>query len=61
MFAIGWFMKARVAFLVNLGTIVGWFFLVPLAVFMNVPIYDATQQANIPTRTTPAVAPHRSR
>ena len=33
MFAIGWFMKARVAFLVNLGTIVGWFFLVPLAVF----------------------------
>ena len=48
MFAIGWFMKARVAFLVNLGTIVGWFFLVPLAVFMNVPIYDATQQANIP-------------
>ena len=34
MFAIGWFMKARVAFLVNLGTIVGWFFLVPLAVFM---------------------------
>ncbi|MGB0378232.1 MAG: OPT/YSL family transporter, partial [Poseidonia sp.] len=48
MFAIGWFMKARVAFLVNLGTIVGWFFLVPLAVFMNVPIYDATQQANVP-------------
>ena len=48
MFAIGWFMKTRVAFLVNLGTIVGWFFLVPLAVFMNVPIYDATQQANIP-------------
>ena len=26
MFAIGWFMKTRVAFLVNLGTIVGWFF-----------------------------------
>ncbi|GIR76218.1 MAG: hypothetical protein CM15mP78_09170 [Candidatus Poseidoniales archaeon] len=48
MFAIGWFMKTRVAFLVNLGTIVGWFFLVPLAVFMNVPIYDATQQSNIP-------------
>ena len=48
MFAIGWFMKTRVAFLVNLGTIVGWFFLVPLAVFMNVPIYDASQQANIP-------------
>ena len=48
MFAIGWFMKTRVAFLVNLGTIVGWFFLVPLAVYFNMPIYDATQQANIP-------------
>ena len=51
MFAIGWFMKTRVAFLVNLGTIVGWFFLVPLAVFMNVPIYDAAQQANIPIQS----------
>jgi len=48
MFAIGWFMKTRVAFLVNLGTIVGWFFLVPLAVFFNMPIYDAAQQANVP-------------
>ena len=51
MFAIGWFMKTRVAFLVNLGTIVGWFFLVPLAVALNVPIYDATQQANIKIQT----------
>ena len=48
MFAIGWFMKTRVAFLVNLGTIVGWFFLVPLAVYFNMPIYDAANQANIP-------------
>ncbi len=48
MFAIGWFMKTRVAFLVNLGTLVGWFFLVPLVVYFNFPIYDATQQANIP-------------
>jgi uncharacterized oligopeptide transporter (OPT) family protein len=48
MFAIGWFMKTRVAFLVNLGTLVGWFFLVPLVVYFNVPIYDATQQASIP-------------
>ncbi len=48
MFAIGWFMKTRVAFLVNLGTIVGWFFLVPLAVYFNMPIYDAAQQANVP-------------
>ena len=48
MFAIGWFMKTRVAFLVNLGTIVGWFFLVPLAVILNIPIYDAGMQTNIP-------------
>ncbi|MDP6863982.1 MAG: OPT/YSL family transporter [Candidatus Poseidoniaceae archaeon] len=48
MFAIGWFMKTRVAFLVNLGTIVGWFFLVPLAVILNIPIYDAGLQTNIP-------------
>ena len=48
MFAIGWFMKTRVAFLVNLGTLVGWFFLVPLVVYFNFPIYDATLQANIP-------------
>ena len=48
MFAIGWFMKTRVAFLVNLGTLVGWFFLVPLAVFANFPVYDATMQANVP-------------
>jgi len=48
MFAIGWFMKTRVAFLVNLGTIVGWLILVPLAVWMNVPVYDALSQTNKP-------------
>ncbi|MCH1422409.1 MAG: OPT/YSL family transporter, partial [Candidatus Poseidoniaceae archaeon] len=48
MFAIGWFMKTRVAFLVNLGTLVGWFFLVPAVVYFNFPIYDATLQASVP-------------
>ena len=48
MFAIGWFMKTRVAFLVNLGTLVGWFFLVPLVVWFNFPIYDAISQSNVP-------------
>ena len=47
MFAIGWFMKTRVAFLVNLGTLVGWFILVPVAVFLNT-VYDAQYQANVP-------------
>ena len=38
--AIGWFTKFRVAFLVNLGSIVAWFYLIPLAVAMDVPVYD---------------------
>jgi hypothetical protein len=38
--AIGWFMKFRVALLVNLGSLVAWFFLVPLVVYQDVPIYD---------------------
>ena len=40
--AIGWFMKFRVAFLVNLGSIVAWFYLIPLAVEMDVPVYDTS-------------------
>ncbi len=38
--AIGWFMKFRVAFLVNLGSIVAWFYLIPIVVVMDLPIYD---------------------
>lgn len=40
LFAIGWFMKFRVAFLVNLGSFVAWFWLIPWAVYFNVPFYD---------------------
>ena len=54
MFAIGWFMKTRVAFLVNLGTIVGWLFLIPLAVAFNVPVYEGQLGANIPLQDLPA-------
>ena len=54
MFAIGWFMKTRVAFLVNLGTIVGWFFLVPLAVAFNFPVYEGQLAANVPLQDLPA-------
>ena len=54
MFAIGWFMKTRVAFLVNLGTIVGWFFLVPLAVALNFPVYEGTLDATIPLQDLPS-------
>ncbi len=48
MFAIGWFMKTRVAFLVNMGTFVGWLLLVPLAVMTNFPVYDSISQTNVP-------------
>jgi uncharacterized oligopeptide transporter (OPT) family protein len=40
LFAVGWFMRMRVAFLVNLGSFVAWFFLIPLAVYFNAPVYD---------------------
>lgn len=55
MFAIGWFMKTRVALLVNLGTLVGWLFLVPLAVALNVPVYEAQLGASIPVQDYHAV------
>ena len=45
--AIGWFMKFRVAFLVNLGSIVAWFFLVPLVVIQDVPVYDPSLGAYV--------------
>ncbi|RZD37235.1 MAG: hypothetical protein CXT71_08390 [Methanobacteriota archaeon] len=54
MFAIGWFMKTRVAVLVNLGTLVGWLFLVPLAVYLNVPVYEAQLGVNVPVQDLPA-------
>ncbi|MEC8721544.1 MAG: OPT/YSL family transporter [Candidatus Thermoplasmatota archaeon] len=42
LFAIGWFMKWRPALLVNLGSIIAWFYLIPIAVMMDVPVYDPT-------------------
>ena len=56
MFAIGWFMKLRVALLVNMGTLVGWLILVPLAVILNVPIYDAKAQRTFRCTTSPLAA-----
>jgi len=40
LFAIGWFMRLRVAILVNLGTVVAWLVLVPLAVYLDVAVFD---------------------
>ena len=36
---IGWFMKLKVALLVNLGTFVSWFIVVPLVVGFQVPLF----------------------
>jgi len=52
LFAVGWFMRMRVAFLVNLGSFVAWFFLIPMAVAFNVPVFtgiDAISGAPIYT------------
>ncbi|MFW3147194.1 MAG: OPT/YSL family transporter [Thermoplasmatota archaeon] len=38
-FAIGWFLKFRSAFIVAVGSFVTWFFIVPLAVLLDLPIY----------------------
>ena len=39
LFAVGWFMRMRTAFLVNLGSFVAWFALIPMAVLFNVPVF----------------------
>ncbi|ODS39757.1 MAG: hypothetical protein A7315_10485 [Candidatus Altiarchaeales archaeon WOR_SM1_79] len=40
---LGWFMKLKVSILVNLGTFITWFIIVPMAVLLGVPIFDASQ------------------
>ena len=48
LFAIGWFMKFRTALLVSLGTLMAWFWLIPMAVMMDVPVYDADLGTSVP-------------
>ncbi len=40
---LGWFMKLKVSILVNLGTFITWFIIVPLAVVQGVPMFDASE------------------
>jgi uncharacterized oligopeptide transporter (OPT) family protein len=40
-FGIGWFMKFRTALIIFLGTAFTWFVVIPVAVGMHAPIYDA--------------------
>jgi len=46
-FAIGWFQKFRIALMVSLGTIFSWYFIVPLAVSMDVPVFIASWGINV--------------
>lgn len=39
---LGWFMKLRVSILVNLGTFITWFIIVPMAVIIGVPVFEAS-------------------
>jgi len=45
--AIGWFMKFRTAFLVSLGTLFTWYFVVPMAVHLHVPAYVPVIDGNL--------------
>ncbi|RAH13576.1 MAG: hypothetical protein CMB56_007000 [Methanobacteriota archaeon] len=47
LFAIGWFMKFRTALLVSMGTLMAWFWLIPLAVMTDVTVYDPSKQASL--------------
>jgi uncharacterized oligopeptide transporter (OPT) family protein len=41
MFASGWFMRFRSAFIFSLGTMLAWFVIVPLAIYFHVPVFRA--------------------
>ena len=47
LFAIGWFMKFRTALLVSLGTLMAWFWLIPMAVMTDVTVYDPSLQTSL--------------
>ena len=47
LFAIGWFMKFRTALLVSLGTLMAWFWLIPMAVMTDVTVYDPSLQSSL--------------
>ncbi len=53
LFAVGWFMRMRVAFLVNLGSFVAWFFLIPLAVYFSVPTFTGIDPITGNSQYTP--------
>jgi uncharacterized oligopeptide transporter (OPT) family protein len=39
---LGWFMRLKISIIVNLGTFITWFIIVPMAVIIGVPIFDAS-------------------
>jgi len=40
---IGWFMKFKVSIMVNLGTFITWWVIVPLAVYFGTPMFSAAE------------------
>jgi len=44
---IGWFMRAKVAFLVCVGSLLTWFVVVPMIVYFDVPLFIAIPQEGI--------------
>ncbi len=69
MFAIGWFMKMRSAFLVAAGSLLTWFVIVPAAMLMNLSVYVPSADAYKPVMDayfmhpfsgfTPAIAAYK--
>jgi uncharacterized oligopeptide transporter (OPT) family protein len=40
---LGWFMKLKISIIVNLGTFITWFIIIPMAVVIGVPIFVPSQ------------------
>jgi uncharacterized oligopeptide transporter (OPT) family protein len=39
---LGWFMKFKISIIVNLGTFISWFIIVPMGVIIGIPIFEAS-------------------
>lgn len=56
-FALGWFMRFRLAFIVAFGSIFTWLVIVPLAVIFNVPIWIPQGEAYYTLQSFPIITP----
>lgn len=60
--ALGWFMKARIAFLFSAGSMLTWFVIIPLAVSFQTPVFlpQLGQFINVADHPTPALRAYSS-